>query len=56
MLEDNEIEEVAATATNAYMNSTNLDEFIEIMDNSHYNTPHYVYRIMYKSIRQFDGA
>ena len=54
MLEDEQIEEISITAAKAYMQCTSMEEFIEIMEEFHYNVPKYVFRIMYYSISEFD--
>ena len=54
MLDDEQIEAVAQTAASAYMQCTNFEDFVEIMDEFHYNTPHYAYKVMYRAIQAFD--
>lgn len=54
MLEDSELEAVAETAKSAYMDSTNMSEFCQIMAEFHFNTPPYIFRTMFIAIAEFD--
>jgi len=54
MIEDSELEDIAATAKKIYSTGMRMSQFIKLMDKQHWNTPPYVYRIMFIAISTFD--